>query len=222
MISSVRSTGRVRAAMLLAGCVAALFWSLAGCERAPGEVPGEASPATTTAGGLPSAAATDPAGSEAAVLARGELLVAIMDCDGCHTPRGLAGARSASSRRLAGHPEDLILPPPPDLGDGPWEWVASETATAYAGPWGITFSANLTPDTTTGLGAWTQSMFSRSMRTGRHWGTGREILPPMPWEAYSHLPDGDLHALYVYLRSLPPVTNEVPPYLPSKRARKRE
>ena len=54
------------------------------------------------------------------------------------------------------------------------------TNTAFAGPWGVSFTANLTPDKETGLGKWTEEMFIATMRTGRHQGKGRPILPPMP------------------------------------------
>lgn len=82
--------------------------------------------------------------------------------------------------------------------------------TAWAGPWGITYSANLTPDVNTGLGIWTEEMFMKAMRTGKHMGSGRDILPPMPWNAIGRLTDEDLKAVYAYLRSIPAVTNHVP------------
>jgi hypothetical protein len=53
-------------------------------------------------------------------------------------------------------------------------------------------------------------MFVRALRTGRHMGTSREILPPMPWPAFRNLTDEDLKAIYAYLRSIPPVVNQVP------------
>jgi hypothetical protein len=82
--------------------------------------------------------------------------------------------------------------------------------TAWAGPWGISYAANLTPDPTTGLGVWTEDMFIKSMRTGRHMGSGREILPPMPWQGVGALSDEDLKSIYAYLRTVPAVTNTVP------------
>ena len=54
------------------------------------------------------------------------------------------------------------------------------TNTAFAGPWGMSFTANLTPDRETGLGKWTARNFIETIRTGRHLGRGREVLPPMP------------------------------------------
>lgn len=80
------------------------------------------------------------------------------------------------------------------------------------GPWGISYSANLTPDTVTGLGAWNQDVFIKTLRTGRHLGQdgGRAILPPMPWEEFSQLTDDDLKSIFTYLQSLPAISNKVP------------
>ena len=57
-------------------------------------------------------------------------------------------------------------------------------------------------------------MFLDTFHAQRHWGTGREIMPPMPILAYSHLTDEDLKAIYAYLRTIPAIHNEVPPYAP--------
>ena len=46
--------------------------------------------------------------------------------------------------------------------------LISSTVTAWAGPWGVSFASNLTPDTNTGIGIWTEDIFLRAMRTGRH------------------------------------------------------
>jgi hypothetical protein len=53
-------------------------------------------------------------------------------------------------------------------------------------------------------------MFIGALRTGRHMGQSRPILPPMPWDVYGRLPDEDLKSIYAFLRSLPPVKNRVP------------
>jgi hypothetical protein len=53
-------------------------------------------------------------------------------------------------------------------------------------------------------------MFVKAMRTGRHMGVSRPILPPMPWQSLAGLNDPDLKAVYAYLRSLPPIKNRVP------------
>jgi hypothetical protein len=65
-------------------------------------------------------------------------------------------------------------------------------------------------DPETGLGTWSEDMFSAALKTGRHEGKGRPILPPMPWPMIGTLNDGDLKAIFAYLQSLPPVRNRVP------------
>jgi len=78
----------------------------------------------------------------------------------------------------------------------------------------VSFTANLTPDRDTGLGAWTLRDFAQTIRTGRHMGRGREVLPPMPIPAYKNFNDADLAAIYAYLRTIPAVSNRVPEPLP--------
>jgi mono/diheme cytochrome c family protein len=145
-------------------------------------------------------------------VARGNYLVEIADCSGCHTPFKLGpnGPEPDFSRLLSGHPETLQMPPPPALGDSPWAWVGAATNTAFAGPWGVSYAANLTPDKDTGTGSWTEAMFVSAIRTGKHLGAGRPLLPPMPWPAYSHMTDDDLRAVFAYLRTITPITNHVP------------
>ena len=84
------------------------------------------------------------------------------------------------------------------------------TNTAYAGPWGISYAINLTPDHNTGLGIWTEEMFVKSIKTGKHFGTSRPIQPPMPWQWYRYLSDDDLKAIFAYLKSVPAIPNRVP------------
>ena len=86
--------------------------------------------------------------------------------------------------------------------------------TAFVGPWGVTYAANLTPDRETGIGAWREKDFVQAMRTGKHVGVARPILPPMPWQAISTLSDRDLRAIYAYLMAQPAVKNKVPDYIP--------
>ncbi len=146
---------------------------------------------------------------DAAVMAeRGKYLVGLGGCADCHTPKIMTenGPVDDESRAFAGHPEDLELPPPTETG-GPWE---SSTAgmTAWSGPWGVSYASNLTPDPATGL--WSEDVFISAMRTGKHRGIGRPILPPMPWQTLAKATDEDLKAIYAYLRTLPPVFNQVP------------
>ena len=143
---------------------------------------------------------------------RGGYLVGIMGCNDCHTPlkMGPKGPEPDLSLLLSGHPSAMKLPPPPDLGQGPWMWAGAATMTAFAGPWGTSFAANLTPDQETGLGAWDLKTFIKAMRTGKHLGKGRGILPPMPWQGVGHATDADLKAVWAYLNSLKPIRNAVP------------
>lgn len=144
----------------------------------------------------------------------GEHLVTILACNDCHTPfkMGAEGPEPDMSRMLSGHPQDLVMPVPPSLGDGPWQWLGSGTNTAYAGPWGVSYTANLTPDVNTGIGIWTEQMFVDAIRTGRHMGQSRTIQPPMPWPAFRHMTDRELRSIYAYLRTIPPIENRVPDY----------
>ena len=76
-------------------------------------------------------------------------------------------------------------------------------------------SANLTPDENTGIGSWSEETFVRALRTGRHMGVSRPILPPMPWGSFRNLDDEDLRSIYAYLRTVPPVHNRVPEPIPA-------
>jgi cytochrome c553 len=155
------------------------------------------------------AAAADTAARER--VARGEYLVKFGSCHDCHTPHrvGPKGLEPDMSRALSGHPAEVVLPPAPALPPG-WGMVGGATNTAFSGPWGVSFTANLTPDRETGLGNWTEEMFITALRTGRHEGKGRPILPPMPYQYVGSLTDDDLKAVFAYLQSLPPVRNRVP------------
>ena len=144
-------------------------------------------------------------------MARGKFLVDTTGCHDCHTPfkMGPNGPEPDMTRALSGHPAEMKLPPPP-APSGPWIGSFAATMTAWAGPWGVSYTANLTPHKENGLGGWTEQQFIDAMRMGRHQGRGREILPPMPWTAYKNLNDADLKAMFAYLRSLPPNANKVP------------
>lgn len=151
---------------------------------------------------------------KAAQIARGKALVTVAGCDDCHSPKKMTpqGPVPDESRRLSGHPAGDPVPPIPDgvLGPGKWMALAGQHLSMWAGPWGVSFARNLTPDKATGLGSWTEAMFIKAMRTGKDMGEGRPILPPMPWQAFGQLPDEDLKAIFAFLRTLPPISNQVP------------
>ncbi len=148
-------------------------------------------------------------------LERGRYLVTILGCNDCHTPfkMGPQGPEPDMSRMLSGHPESMKLPPPPAPA-GPWIWAGSASNTAYAGPWGVSYASNLTPDQNTGLGIWTEDMFLKMMKTGKHMGVSREVQPPMPWPWYGKAEDEDLKSVFAYLKSIPPIVNHVPDWQP--------
>ena len=160
---------------------------------------------------LASLALAAPASTASTQVKRGEYLVNFGGCHDCHTPKkmGPNGPELDTERLLSGHPEQMAVTPAPALA-GPWLAATVATMTAWFGPWGISYSANLTPDRETGLGAWTEQNFVDTMRTGRHMGRGRPILPPMPWQMVKNLTDPDLKAVFAYLRTLPTVKNRVP------------
>ena len=152
----------------------------------------------------------------AALVARGEYLVTVVGCGACHTPltMGSNGPAPDMSRMLSGHPQDIAIEAPAQLAE-PWAFEGSPPTTAWSGPWGVSFTANLTPDPETGvLRDYTAEQFIEAMRTGRHKGQGRQILPPMPWPAFVQMTDDDLKAMFAYLRQIPPIRNQVPEPLP--------
>ena len=153
------------------------------------------------------------------LIARGQYLMTVGGCNDCHTPKkfGPHGMSLDSSRLFAGHPAEMPLTPIDGDALKPGNWMQmGPHITAFAGPWGMTFSANLTPDSATGIGAWTEEVFVKTLRTGKHLGmeNGRPIMPPMPWEYVAKMTDEDLRSLYAYLHSLPPVNNRVPAPIP--------
>ena len=154
-------------------------------------------------------------------VARGAYLITAGACSDCHTPKTFTpkGPVPDMSRNLSGAPADIRVPPIPAGVISPTGWGALGTndMTAWAGPWGVSFAANLTPDKTTGLGSWTEAAFIKSMRTGKHKGVLRDILPPMPWQGLGQLTDDDLKAMFAYLQSLKPIQNKVPDPIPPKR-----
>jgi len=151
------------------------------------------------------------------LVARGQYLVTIGACHDCHTPKIMtaAGPVLDSTRLLSGHPAQRATPafPAGVIAPDRWGAVTNNDLTAWAGPWGVSYTANLTPDRT-GLAGWTSDVFIKTIRSGKHAGVGRALLPPMPWPMYAHMTDDDLRAVFAYLQSLPPVSNLVPAPVP--------
>lgn len=168
--------------------------------------------------GLPAFGADMATAPDAAQIERGKMLVTMGHCSACHSPKIMTdkGPVPDSARLLSGHPAGEKVPEYPASVLGPDKWGAAAIGdfTAWAGPWGISFGRNLTPDVNTGLGSWTADMFVKAMRTGKDMGVGRNILPPMPWPELAQLSDDDLKAIFAYLHSLKPIENAVPDPIP--------
>lgn len=144
---------------------------------------------------------------------RGEILVWAGACNDCHTPmkfdEKLGMPVPRMDRMLSGHPE-AAPDPASRLAEGD-QAVIGPTFTSFRLPFGVVYTANLTPDVETGLGRWSEQQFVATMRTGQHMGMrGRPVLPPMPWMNLKELPDDDLRAIWAYLHSIRAVSNRVP------------
>lgn len=103
-------------------------------------------------------------------------------CADCHTPRGGLQAKPKLDELFAGDASPSGFPANP---------------------------ANLTPDTATGIGKWSEADFIRTIRTGTDPG-GHKLDPFMPYQYLRRMTDDDLRAIYRYLRTLRPIRNEVP------------
>jgi mono/diheme cytochrome c family protein len=144
---------------------------------------------------------------------RGNYLVSAIGCDDCHSPKtmGPQGPQLDLDHRLSGYPSTRPVSKVngADLKNG-WMLFGGDL-TSSVGPWGISFAANITSDST-GIGNWTEEQFFTSIRKGKLKGleSNRDLLPPMPWQNFSKLNDDDLKAIFAYLKSTKPVHNVVP------------
>lgn len=151
--------------------------------------------------------------SKEQLVARGKYLVNTSACHDCHTPKIMTphGPELDTTRLLSGNPSST--PRPQVNKDALKDWMLfGQDLTFAAGPWGVSFAANLTSDET-GIGNWTEEQFFTAIRKGKYKGLegGRNLLPPMPWQMYSGMTDADLKAIYEYLQTTKPVSNIVPP-----------
>jgi mono/diheme cytochrome c family protein len=169
--------------------------------------------------GSPFAAEQKGTGDNKAMVERGHYLVTIAGCNDCHTPKKMTpnGPVPDEARLLSGHPADEKLPevPPNIFGPDKWGAITDNNLTGWVGPWGTSYTSNLTPDMETGTGVWNEEMFIKTLRSGKFMASGRDILPPMPWQEYAKLTDADLKAIFAYLKSLKPVKNQVPASVPA-------
>ena len=164
----------------------------------------------------PSSSKTNYAGFESQVK-WGEHLVTIGACHDCHTPKKMTpqGPVEDMDLALAGH---IAGSPTPDVNRKEMQdkgLVVTGDLTSWVGPWGISYTANLTSDTT-GIGMWKEDQFMLAIREGKFKGmaTGRTLLPPMPWIMYKNMTDDELKAIFAYLKSTKPIKNVVPPPVP--------
>lgn len=143
----------------------------------------------------------------------GKHLVAIIGCNDCHTPKIMTamGPAPDTSLLLSGHPAKVPFPKV-NLKQIEGKGLAvTGDQTAWAGPWGISYADNLTPDAT-GVGSWSKDQFFTAMRQGKWKGmkNSRDLLPPMPWQDFRNMTDGELSAIFAYLKSIKPIQNVVP------------
>ncbi len=143
----------------------------------------------------------------------GKYLVTITGCNDCHTPKkmGPKGPELIEELLLSGFQGKNAIPEFDKEKTQKGFAEMSPDMTAAAGPWGISFAANLTPDET-GIGNWTFEQFKTAMTQGKYKGmaNGRPVLPPMPWFNFTEMKDEDLQAIFAYLKSIKPVENVVP------------
>ena len=142
----------------------------------------------------------------------GQHLVTVSACHDCHSPKTADGLELDTTRLLAGH-----IPgsqePEADLKQLQEKGtvVTVGSLTSWAGPWGVSYAANLTSDET-GIGNWSEEHFMTALRHGKYKGmmNGRDLLPPMPWQMYRNFTDEEIKAIFAYLKSTKPVHNIVP------------
>src|SRR6476661_10337183 len=160
---------------------------------------------------------TNPEANQAvshdSLVKRGGYLVATIGCDDCHSPKtmGPQGPQLDMERRLSGYPSDRPIAKADKGVLHTGYFLMGGDLTSSVGPWGMSFAANLTSDST-GIGNWTEAQFLTAIRKGKSKGieSNRDLLPPMPWQNFSHLSDDDLRAIFAYLKSTKPVHNVVP------------
>jgi len=148
------------------------------------------------------------------IVAQGKYLVGIPGCNDCHSPKKMEpnGPEIIPELMLSGYPADRPVITFDNILIQQGFGIFYPDLTAAAGPWGVSFAGNLTPDDT-GIGNWTEAQFKKALKEGKNKGldNGRMLLPPMPWTNFVNIKDEDLHAIFTYLKSIPAVKNICPP-----------
>jgi mono/diheme cytochrome c family protein len=129
---------------------------------------------------IPVPAVTGPLPARTADLANGETMFHIGGCAACHaTPK--AGSRGPKQR-----------PDPLRLGGG----------LALATPFGTFKAPNISPDTTHGIGSWTEEAFVNAVLRGIG-RNGEHLYPAFPYTSYQRMALDDVRDLYAFLKTLP-------------------
>ncbi len=144
---------------------------------------------------------------------KGAYLVGIMGCNDCHSPKrmGSAGPELIPELVLSGYPSSFVTAPlDSNATKNGWVSMWADLTTAV-GPWGQTYAANITSDST-GIGAWSEAQFKKALTEGKYKGLENErpLMPPMPWQNYRELKEDDIKSIFAYLKSTRPVKNVVP------------
>ncbi len=112
--------------------------------------------------------------SKEEMIQRGKYLVEIGGCNDCHSPKMMTdmGPVPDTTRLLSGHPGDHPVTDldPAMLASKTWV-LTNMDATDWVGPWGISYTANLTPDPETGLGNWTDELFIKGFTFRQTYGS---------------------------------------------------
>jgi hypothetical protein len=151
--------------------------------------------------------------SQDSLVKRGSYLVNTIGCDDCHSPKkfGPNGMEIDMEHRFGGYLANSPIGKPNTsvMKDG--YVLFAMDLTSAVGPWGQSYSANISSDAT-GIGNWTEEQFFRAIREGKSKGLkeARPLLPPMPWFVYKNMDDLDLKAIFAYLKTTKPVENRVP------------
>lgn len=160
---------------------------------------------------------SDTGMSDKQLAEKGAYLVMTSGCHDCHSPKkmGEKGPEIDENIMLSGYPANRpIMKANKDALKTGWALMTLDLMHSV-GPWGASFSANLSSDPT-GIGNWTEEQFKKALTQGKFKGMdgGRMLLPPMPWQNFSVMEDDDIKAIFAFLKSTKPIQNVVPAPIP--------
>lgn len=131
---------------------------------------------------------------------QGRYIVELLGCASCHT-NGVMSGYPDSEKQLAGSSIGIAL-------NSPLEQPRPA----------VVFPSNITPDMETGIGSRTDEELNLAIRHGIV-PDAHEHTAVMPWPVYARLKSSDTRAIIAYLRSIEPVTHQVPEAIPQGRRR---